>query len=328
MRQRWSSDAPYRRLVGPGAQAPVRWPFFAAEATSMHRSTCLVLALGFAAPLLHAQVAVPYTTQADRFGVFHDGLFLELEPRKPIAVFPNGERLAYVSQEGELRGFVDGHPWVLQRGETVNVLTSRGMLGWKQGARLFVATDEGPREICHQVGDFTVRDSLIAFHNLVDRTLNVYWRGRSFPVADVLLATPGRLLDLVQQRAVDLGHTRWLVLDEADRLLDLGFAEEVQQVLNRLPPRRQNLLLSATFPAGVAALAESLLRAARHIDVAADADAAPPIVQRAIRVVAARRTALLRNTGCPSMAIPRRPSIVCLERVARLLGIVGRMRQK
>ena len=113
--------------------------------------------------------------------------------------------------------------------------------------------------------------------------------------ADVLLATPGRLLDLVQQRAVDLGHTRWLVLDEADRLLDLGFAEEVQQVLNRLPPRRQNLLLSATFPAGVAALAESLLRAARHIDVAADADAAPPIVQRAIRVVAARRTALLRH---------------------------------
>lgn len=138
---------------------------------------------------LVAQVAVPYTTQADRFGVFHQGLFIELESRKPTATYPNGERLAYISQEGELRAFVDGHALVLQRGETVNVSTSRGMLGWKQGDRLFVATSEGPREVCHQSGTFTVQDSLIAFHNLLDRTLNVYWRGRSFPIADVLLAT-------------------------------------------------------------------------------------------------------------------------------------------
>lgn len=114
--------------------------------------------------------------------------------------------------------------------------------------------------------------------------------------ADVLVATPGRLLDLVQQHAVQLGATRWLVLDEADRLLDLGFADEVQRVLALLPARRQNLLLSATFPADVLALAQGVLRAdARQIDIAADADAAPPIVQRAIRVDAPRRTALLRH---------------------------------
>ncbi len=136
-----------------------------------------------------AQTVVPYTTSADRFGVFQNGRFEELEPRKPRTVFPNGDRLAYISSEGELRAFIDGHALAMQRGERVEVKTSHGMLAWKQGEQLRVATSDGAVTVCHQIGEFSVQDSLVAFHNLIDRTLNVYWRGRSFPVADVLLAT-------------------------------------------------------------------------------------------------------------------------------------------
>ncbi|OYU99032.1 MAG: hypothetical protein CFE45_14315, partial [Burkholderiales bacterium PBB5] len=77
--------------------------------------------------------------------------------------------------------------------------------------------------------------------------------------ADVVVATPGRLLDLVDHNALVLGGVALLVLDEADRLLDEGFAAEIQRVLALVPRRRQTLLLSATFPPAVQALADGLL---------------------------------------------------------------------
>ncbi len=113
--------------------------------------------------------------------------------------------------------------------------------------------------------------------------------------ADVVVATPGRLLDLVAHNAVDLSAVQMLVLDEADRLLDLGFADELQRVLALLPARRQNLLFSATFPQGVAALAEGLLRDPVRIAVPDAPETAPDILQRAIAVDARRRTQLLRH---------------------------------
>lgn len=113
--------------------------------------------------------------------------------------------------------------------------------------------------------------------------------------ADVMVATPGRLLDLVDHNALSLAQVDTLVLDEADRLLDLGFADELQRVLALLPARRQNLLFSATFPAGVATLAEGLLREPLRIDVPQAPETAPDIAQRAIAVEAARRTQLLKQ---------------------------------
>lgn len=112
--------------------------------------------------------------------------------------------------------------------------------------------------------------------------------------ADVVVATPGRLLDLVRQNALRLGDVQTLVLDEADRLLDLGFAEEVEQVLALLPAKRQNLLLSATFPGKVQTLAKALLHDPAHIRVDAEQEA-PAIAQRSIAVDADRRTQLLRH---------------------------------
>jgi superfamily II DNA/RNA helicase len=113
--------------------------------------------------------------------------------------------------------------------------------------------------------------------------------------ADIVVATPGRLLDLLQHNALHLSGVSTLVLDEADRLLDLGFAAEIGQLLNLLPPYRQNLLFSATFPPALRALAQQLLREPQLIDIPASPDNTPAIRQRAIEVDAARRTMLLRH---------------------------------
>ena len=113
--------------------------------------------------------------------------------------------------------------------------------------------------------------------------------------ADIVVATPGRLLDLVEQNALRLGAVAHLVLDEADRLLDLGFAEELQRVLALLPAQRQNLFFSATFPAAVQALADGLLKNPVRVEVPHTPGNEPAIEQRAIAVDASRRTQLLRH---------------------------------
>ena len=113
--------------------------------------------------------------------------------------------------------------------------------------------------------------------------------------ADIVVATPGRLLDLADHNAVRLSGVSTLVLDEADRLLDEGFADELTRVLALLPDRRQNLLFSATFPPAVRSLAELLLRNPVRIDVATVVGTLPDIQQRSIAVDPERRTQLLRH---------------------------------
>jgi len=113
--------------------------------------------------------------------------------------------------------------------------------------------------------------------------------------ADIVVATPGRLLDLVDHNALVLSGVTALVLDEADRLFELGFADELGRILALLAPQRQNLFFSATLPPAVQALAQTLLREPVHIEMLPGPEQAPDIVQRAIAVDAGRRTQLLRH---------------------------------
>jgi superfamily II DNA/RNA helicase len=113
--------------------------------------------------------------------------------------------------------------------------------------------------------------------------------------ADFVVATPGRLLDLVEHNALHLNRLVSLVLDEADRMLDLGFADELGRVLALLPKRRQNLLFSATFPETVHALADGLLHEPARIEIVSAPAEMPVIQQRAIEVDAIQRTQLLRH---------------------------------
>ncbi len=85
---------------------------------------------------------------------------------------------------------------------------------------------------------------------------------------DIIIATPGRLLDHVNQRNIDLSHIETLVLDEADRMLDMGFIQDIKKILSLMPKKRQNLLFSATFSAPIKKLSESLLNAPTIVEVA------------------------------------------------------------
>lgn len=117
--------------------------------------------------------------------------------------------------------------------------------------------------------------------------------------AEVVVATPGRLLDLVSRNALSLSRVEVLVLDEADRLLSLGFGEELARVFELLPRARQTLLFSATFPPAVRALAEKELRGGDdmvRIQLESGASRlAETVKQRAIEVDVAKRTQLLRK---------------------------------
>lgn len=112
---------------------------------------------------------------------------------------------------------------------------------------------------------------------------------------DVLVATPGRLLDLYGQNAVKFAQVEILVLDEADRLLDMGFLEDIRKILELLPGKRQNLLFSATFSAGIRALTNNLLKNPVRIEVGQKNSAAKSIKQWLYEVDKNRKPALLSH---------------------------------
>jgi ATP-dependent RNA helicase RhlE len=110
---------------------------------------------------------------------------------------------------------------------------------------------------------------------------------------DVLVATPGRLLDLVQSNALRLGDVECLVLDEADRMLDMGFIHDIRKIVAKLPAKRQTLMFSATMPRAIAELAAHMLHDPAKVAVTPEAPAAERIEQRMIRVDRAAKSAVL-----------------------------------
>jgi ATP-dependent RNA helicase RhlE len=113
---------------------------------------------------------------------------------------------------------------------------------------------------------------------------------------DVVVATPGRLLDHLQQGTIDLGAVECLVLDEADRMLDMGFIRDIRKVLKALPKERQNLLFSATFSEDIRRLAADLLDSPMEISVARNGKPAEGIDQVVYPVDRQRKRELLSHT--------------------------------
>jgi ATP-dependent RNA helicase RhlE len=101
---------------------------------------------------------------------------------------------------------------------------------------------------------------------------------------EVMVATPGRLLDLVQSNGLKLGQVEFLVLDEADRMLDMGFINDIRKVVAKLPIKRQTLFFSATMPKDIAELAEAMLRDPARVAVTPVASTVERIAQRIIQV--------------------------------------------
>jgi len=112
---------------------------------------------------------------------------------------------------------------------------------------------------------------------------------------DILIATPGRLLDLMSTKEVDLKRLDIFVLDEADRMLDMGFIHDVKRIISALPAKRQSLFFSATMPKAVAALADSLLTQPVKVEVSPQATPAERIQQSVLFVEQSRKDELLHT---------------------------------
>ncbi len=181
----------------------------------------------------------------------------------------------------------------------LNALLSSARHGAGGQRKLYALVLAPTRELAAQVGD-TLRG--LASHLPLPVKVSVAFGGVSINPqmmalrggTDIMVATPGRLLDLVEHNALKLDGASVLVLDEADKLLDMGFADEIARILALLPARRQNLFFSATFPPAVQALAGKLLRDPVRVATMDEAAHTPDITQRAIEVDEARRTPLLR----------------------------------
>jgi ATP-dependent RNA helicase RhlE len=120
---------------------------------------------------------------------------------------------------------------------------------------------------------------------------------------DILVATPGRLLDLVNQRHADLGRCEYLIIDEADRMLDMGFIRDVRKIVAKLPDERQTLLFSATMPAEITKLAGEILYEPERVEIAARTVAVEAIEQHVHHLAkTAKRDHLAKLLQAPDLA--------------------------
>ena len=110
---------------------------------------------------------------------------------------------------------------------------------------------------------------------------------------DIVVATPGRLLDHLSQNTIDLSEVEVFVLDEGDRMLDMGFKKDIEKVIKQLPQKRQNLLFSATFPKEIQKLASRLLNSPKKIQVASENSTAEKVKQTVYPVDQSRKRELL-----------------------------------
>jgi ATP-dependent RNA helicase RhlE len=154
------------------------------------------------------------------------------------------------------------------------------------------------RELAQQIGE-----SFVAYgRNLPLRSTTVFGGVGLQPQietlrrgVDILVATPGRLLDLMNQGALSLSEIQILVLDEADRMLDMGFINDIRKVISKIPAKRQTLLFSATMASEIQKLAETLLKNPARVEVAPISSTAETILQSLYYVDRKDKPALLKH---------------------------------
>jgi superfamily II DNA/RNA helicase len=113
---------------------------------------------------------------------------------------------------------------------------------------------------------------------------------------DYIIATPGRLIDHMQQRTINLASVGLLVLDEVDRMLDMGFIPQIRQIMTQVPKERQTLLFSATLPAEIASLAASFLKSPERVSIGAVANSTAQVEETTIRLQGdAKNTTILKE---------------------------------
>jgi ATP-dependent RNA helicase RhlE len=231
--------------------------------------------LGLAEPILRAIAEQGYATPTPI-------------QQQAIPVVLNGRDLMAAAQTGtgKTAGFTLPMLQRLQNGKRVN----------SNSVRALVLTPT--RELAAQVGE-SVRDygkylslsSLIVFGGV---SINPQMMGLRRGV-DILVATPGRLLDLYSQNAIKFNQVEMLVLDEADRMLDMGFIRDIRKILDLLPKQRQNLLFSATFSDDITALAKGILYKPEQIAVSPRNTAAETVQQSVYKLDKTQKIPLLSH---------------------------------
>lgn len=174
-------------------------------------------------------------------------------------------------------------------------LLSKGAQKQKRDIRALILTPT--RELAAQVGD-----SVKTYGKYLPLKSGVVFGGVGINPqisqlksgVDILIATPGRLLDLIGQGVANLSHVEIFVLDEADRMLDMGFISDIKKVMALLPKKRQNLLFSATYSDDIKALANGLLKNPSEVEVARRNTSSELVKQSVYSVDCKKKSALLR----------------------------------
>jgi ATP-dependent RNA helicase RhlE len=220
--------------------------------------------LGLSEPLVRAVHELGYTTPTP------------IQTQAIPAVLNGGDLLAGAQTgTGKTAGFTLP---ILQR---LNSMPAVATASGKRAVRALILTPT--RELAAQVeesvrayGKYLKLKSTVMFGGVgINPQIGALRSG-----VDIVVATPGRLLDHMQQKTIDLSHLEILVLDEADRMLDMGFIHDIKRVLAKLPPKRQNLLFSATFSDEIKTLADNLLDSPALIEVARRNTTAETVAQK------------------------------------------------
>ncbi len=176
----------------------------------------------------------------------------------------------------------------------LQILSENPSLKKRRRPRVLILTPT--RELAAQVGEsiqsygrrLSLRTTIVYGGVKITKQIDRFQRG-----VDIVVATPGRLIDHAQRYTVDLSRVECLVLDEADRMLDMGFINDIQAIIDYLPPERQNLMFSATYSKSIRKLADSILHDPVMIEVAKRNTAAEAVTQRVHPVERGKKRALL-----------------------------------